>query len=1000
MSTRARGPYRLSLEQLEDRTLLTAGGLDPTFGQGGTARVGFIGSLSETAFAVAAQPDGKLIVVGGPGQHVQSVDVAADFEVARLNADGSLDPSFGQGGRVQTDFGGADNASAVGVQTDGKIVVVGKSGPAGLNTSSAFAVARYNADGSLDTTFGQGGTQLTPLDGSPFTFATDLVLQGDGKIVVAGAAGRNVVVSGVTTFVEDTALVRYNADGSLDASFGQGGTAMAGNSGAAGLDVQADGKFVVMQTTVHQLVRFNTNGTLDTTFGSSGKVVVDFVGSANEGRDVVVQADGKIVALGRAQAVTDFVLSRFNPDGTLDTSFGSNGRAHAGFGSVEPRKLALQSDGKLLTTGTQLGNIGFPETFFATARFNPDGSLDSAFGESGRVITDPGIAAAAYSLALENGQPVVAGVARFRGVLTDFALVRYTTDGALDSAFGTGGTAHVDFQGASNDAAAGFTLQADGKIIQVGTNGVDFALARYNPDGSLDATFGQGGRVATDFNGGDDKAADVVVDNDTILVAGTSDSNYALSRYHTDGSLDTSWGNGGKVVQSVGLPVFAATAVALQPDPLAPAAPKILVAGPVLARFNADGTLDTSFGSGGRVSNAYGQIAVYTDGRIVIPSGNTINTGFAVARYNPGGSLDTSFGNKGVAGLPDARGSTHAMALQPDGKLVAAGFFQSFCNDLPATGLFLIRYLPNGVLDPTFHALAGDPCDGDPATTIALQPDGRIVLAATQFVLRFNPDGTPDATFGTGGRVQHGSFGPVDVAVQTDGKVLASEIDFTFARRDFFVTRFDNRVSQTERFVERTYVDVLGRFPDAGGFAFWTGRMAQGLTHQQLAQAFVGSTEYRARLVQETYQALMHRAADAQGLSAFTNFLAAGGTVDQLKALLIGSTEYYQNRSGGSDEGFLGALYIDVLNRPIDPAAHDAFKRSLAAGASRTALALFVLASREADAVVIASFYRRYLHREPDASGLNALTDALQRGVREEAVIALFIASDEYFARV
>ncbi|MEV6050381.1 calcium-binding protein [Streptomyces sp. NPDC052107] len=394
--------------------LAAPGDLDPTFGTGGKVTTDFSGNND---FATAAQADGKIIAVGqsdaGGGDF--------DFALARYNLDGSLDTTFGTGGKVTTNFGGVDGARGVAVQTDGKIVVAGFS-----NTD--FAVARYNTDGSLDTTFNGTGAVTTDFGGGE-DVAFGVALQADGKIVAAGST---------------------NAFGGLDFA----------------------------------LARYNLDGSLDTTFGTGGKVVTDFgTGDNDIANGVVVQTDGKIVAAGSgvSGSTLDFALARYNTDGSLDTTFGTGGLVTTDFGGDNDQALgvALQNDGKIVAAG--FTNAGGTNDF-ALARYNTDGSLDTTFGTGGKVITDfGGTIDEAFGVAVQtDGKIVAAGITNAGGTF-DFALARYNTNGSLDTTFGTGGKVTTNFGG--SDVARGVTLQTDGKIVAAGSSNAggttDFALARY-----------------------------------------------------------------------------------------------------------------------------------------------------------------------------------------------------------------------------------------------------------------------------------------------------------------------------------------------------------------------------------------------------------------------------------------------------------------------------------------------------------------------------------------
>jgi uncharacterized delta-60 repeat protein/uncharacterized repeat protein (TIGR01451 family) len=390
--------------------------------------------------------------------------VAAALPGAASAAPGALDPTFGTGGEVTTDFGGSDTVRAVAVQTDGKIVA------AGLSGAGDFALARYNVDGSLDSTFGSGGKVTTDFGG--FDAAFGLVVQPDGRIVAAGQGGGG-----------NFALARYNADGSLDPTFGSGGKVTTAIGGALGVALQPDGKIVAVggggPASDFVAARYNPDGTLDTSFGSGGVVTTD-LGPFEAATAVVIQADGKIVATGSTSS-GNFALVRYNADGSLDASFGSGGivTTNFGFSSSFGGALVIQADGKIVAAGRG-------GTDFLVVRFNGDGSLDTTFGSGGVVTTDFGgvLFDAAFGVALQSNGKIVAAGSAFNGFSSsaDFALARYNADGSLDASFGSGGKVTTDFGGF--DVANAVGLQTDGKIVAAGTggSGSDFALARYLGD--------------------------------------------------------------------------------------------------------------------------------------------------------------------------------------------------------------------------------------------------------------------------------------------------------------------------------------------------------------------------------------------------------------------------------------------------------------------------------------------------------------------------------------
>ena len=415
-----------------------AGDLDPTFDRDGkvTTPIFTQAGDSATVYAIAVQPDGKIVAAGSAARSPQAgASTGSEFALARYNADGSLDTSFSGDGKLTKDIaGGQDYAYGVVVQPDGKIVAVGSAEVNAASFYTRFTVVRFNPDGSLDNGFGTAGVVSTDFFGTE-NAATSVALQADGRIVVAGSAHDGVG--------RRFALARYNVDGSLDASFGTGGkvtTSFFGfDDAATGVVVQADGRIVAGgraypggANNQFALARYDANGNLDASFGSGGKVITDFFGKNDAALSLLLQVDGKIVAGGLALPAgfgTDqYALARYNPDGSLDTGFGADGRTTLAFSSGYQRRpvAALAPDGKIAMVSWGVTASGFDE--FSLARFNSDGSLDLGFGQGGKVTTNVlGSQNQAYALAVQaDGKIVAAGSAfdpsRSYGV---FALTRY-----------------------------------------------------------------------------------------------------------------------------------------------------------------------------------------------------------------------------------------------------------------------------------------------------------------------------------------------------------------------------------------------------------------------------------------------------------------------------------------------------------------------------------------------------------------------------------------------
>lgn len=403
-------------------------------------------------------------------------------------------------GKVTVNLWDSDEARSVKVQSDGKIVLAGFTGTSGSGTD--FAVIRLNTDGTLDTAFGEAGKAVVDVGGH-YDAAYSMALQSDGKIIIAGTSND---ASGYADF----SLIRLGADGALDATFGTGGKAIIDIDGydiGYSVALQSDGKIVLAGRSFNanpnfSVIRLDSDGALDTSFSTGGKAVFD-LSAADYGYALAIQADGKILIAGRSNGAgpaIGFSIIRLSADGTMDASFNGDGKALIGafdFGY----SIALQADGKILVAGDSVDNHGASD--FGIIRLNADGSLDTAFGTSGKTICGIGsYDDNAQAIALQaDGKILVAGYTRNSGV--DFAVIRLNVDGTLDDTFGTDAKTTIDIDG--EDYAYSMALQGDGKIILAGnsvnasTNRSNFSVVRLNANGTADATFADG---AIDLTGG------------------------------------------------------------------------------------------------------------------------------------------------------------------------------------------------------------------------------------------------------------------------------------------------------------------------------------------------------------------------------------------------------------------------------------------------------------------------------------------------------------------
>jgi uncharacterized delta-60 repeat protein len=437
--------------------------------------------------------------------------------------------------------------------------------------------------------------------------------------------------------------------------------------GTRQIDAQESGPFAV-----------DTPGDLDSTFDGDGQVITDFGGN-DYGRAVVADTTGRIVVAGDTEVGGDIVLARYLADGTLDPSFGTGGRSTTDFGDYSVRLYGAARDaaGRIVIAG----ECAFD---FALARYLADGTLDPSFGTGGKVITDIGGYDEPHAMAIDTGgRIIVVGSTYVGGMGHDFTLARYMSDGTLDASFGVGGKVITDLGG--YDHAFAIALDTAGRIVAAGSVSdayhTDFALVRYLTDGTLDPSFGTGGKVKTDFTGRGDAAFAVAVDAaGRIVVGGEADMEvggygFALARYLTDGSLDFSFGVRGKAMTDFG-GYEQVRSVAI--DTMG----NILVAGFTgtadvadfaMSRYLADGTLDPTFGAAGKITTDFGgedrafAVSIYIVDRIVVAgyTRSSVSAGydFAVARYLSGlpnyyitGRV-TFADQKGVPGVTISAGS-------------------------------------------------------------------------------------------------------------------------------------------------------------------------------------------------------------------------------------------------------------------------------------------------------------------------------------------------------
>lgn len=827
--------------------------LDGTFGINGTT-IAFIGNRDSTyaiGQASALQQDGKIVVAG-----YSSIASSYAFTVVRYAPTGTVDSAFGTDGIVRTFFAGGagiDKARSVVVQPDGKIVAAGVSPIGGQGAS--FALARYTTDGMPDSTFGTNGTVRAQVLGAPGgnDDAASVALQPDGKMVVAGTSNSGFGV------------MRFNANGAIDSTFGNHGGVATTIRGGDGVEdhgrsvaLQADGKIVVTGSSYSFLgggnafavARFDTDGTIDTTFGGYGTIRVPVAGYGPDamGYSVAVGPNGKIVLAGYFyNGGYRFGLYRYKNNGTLDSTFGSNGIVSNGIsggnaGDDRGASVSLRPDGRIVVAGSSSNGSGYA---FAAAQYDTNGAPDTTFGTSGTlrmaISGGNGTLDQAASVSLAPGGRIVLAGSSSGNSGSAFALARIDSNGSRDNTFGVNGTVRTELTGIFGSAnGRSVAIQGDGKIVVAGISYTSmvitsFAVARFNANGTLDNTFNTNGIATTLIAGGvgRDVGLSAAIQSDgKIVVAGVSTgattTAIGVVRYNTNGTLDNSFGTGGTVRTPLdgGTLSTPANSVALQPDG------KILVAGSlengssssfVLTRYTRNGALDTRFGTNGSVTTfiagGSGQdyaeaVAIQADGKMVAAgvSASGSNNSFAVARYDTSGTLDNSFGTNGtlrtaISGSDGTYDSGSSLAMQADGKIVVAGT----CLVSAGSQFAVARYNPSGALDNGFgsNGTARTSINGsigtyDVGQSVAIQSDGRILVGGTSedsanagfAIARFTPAGGPDETFSPGGSVRIQIYGGLGedvvgaIVVQPNGKIVEAGCSVFYAYPAFCLARF------------------------------------------------------------------------------------------------------------------------------------------------------------------------------------------------------------------
>lgn len=429
----------------------------------------------------------------------------------------------------------------------------------GVGSATFDTKGMFWASSFLDKTFGNGGFATTDFF-EALDFATSLVISSDGKIVVAGTIYGNENV--------DMGLVRYNSSGSLDTNFGTGGKVVKdfgwGNDYSRDIAIDNNDKIVLVGAATacegcaesFGTSRYNTDGSPDNTFSLDGSVTTNFtpvsVGGSDEATAVAIDSGGEIVVAGTAQQFPsqgdfNFGIARYDTGGSLDPTFGTCDLVIEDVCGLVTTDLGLTTDGasamllsgnKIIVAGVNSGFFEGEEGDFAVTRYLQDGSSDISFSGDGIVITDfTGGADIAYDAVVDsNGKLIIVGAAQDTNDSMDAALVRYNTDGSLDSTFGTGGKVNTDIGGVI-EAISAVSIDSNGKIVVAGTTNISVCekifIARYNADGTIDLGFGLNGKYIPDFGACVERASDLAIDsNGKLVVVGTWWDDFLIARFN------------------------------------------------------------------------------------------------------------------------------------------------------------------------------------------------------------------------------------------------------------------------------------------------------------------------------------------------------------------------------------------------------------------------------------------------------------------------------------
>lgn len=875
----------------------------PTFSRpDGKLTTDFGGHDSASSIALGAWG----IVVAGTSQ-INTGSNGSFVLVRYLNdgiSDGTLDTRLDGDGKLTTPIG---NGESLVIQPgDQRMVVAGSDG-------THFIVARYHPDGRLDTSFDGDGKVSTNFAGfgTSTGYGRSVVLQADGKIIVAGEMESSAQDSSFITEYNNFALARYEKDGRLDTGFGTNGevatnfeTAVSHSTGIrsevdVGYNValQTDSKIVVagISNGNFALARYSSSGALDTTFDIDGKVTTDF-GGEDIAHSVITQMDGTLLVAGSSDG--RFALARYKSDGSLDTGFDGDGKVTTAFGSdVHGYTMALQTDGKIIVVGTS-------DSQFALARYNTDGSLDTTFDSDGKVTTVfDGVASARSVTVQSDGKILVAGTVTNALGQSDFSLARYTSDGSLDSNFSP---SENTLDNRPTYAEPSTTEASVPVVLDRTVHVFDAELTKLNYAGATLVLSRQGGANVDDvFSAVADSGLSPLKVGLALSVDGTSIGSVVGN---TLGKLEIKFNLGA----SQTLLDKALSNIAYSNTSDAPPASV---------------TIDWVFSDGNTTTQGTGG-ALGVTGQTVV--------GITARNDSPVLNTKAPLINQTLsADVPFSYTFASDAFIDPDLDSLA---YSAITTQETALPLWLN-------FDPLTRTLSGTPSASDVGTwgvrITAKDSAAASVFGTVQVVVRSTPTtvtGTSstdnfkstaaDELFNAGAGVDRvdfsGSRANYTVNKTDSGWTVYSVAEgfdwlYEVERLKFGDTAFALDVNGNAGQAYRLYQAALNRAPDAGGLSYWIYYLDQGHTLTEVGTQFMQSDEFKGlygqnptntAFVTQLYQNVLHRQPEKSGLNFWVAELDSGRqTASQVLAGFSESTENQANLVGTIGNGFAYTPY-------------------------------------------------------------------------------------------